>query len=77
MHLDFVEESYWKRCAAKQFAVDCSIVAIHKAKLRAAKQSRIQLEDQKKYTQEEALRLENLKREEEHQKFTEKRELEK
>ena len=77
MHLDFVEESYWKRCAAKQFAVDCSIVAIHKAKLRAAKQSRIQLEDQQKHTQEEALRLENLKREEERQKFTEKRELEK
>jgi hypothetical protein len=40
MHLDFVEESYWKRCAAKQFAVDCSIVALHKAKLKAAKQSR-------------------------------------
>ena len=40
MHLDFVEESYWKRCAAKQFAVDCSIVALHKAKLKAAKRSR-------------------------------------
>jgi len=37
MHLDFVEESYWKRCAAKQFAVDCSLVAMHKAKLKATK----------------------------------------
>ena len=54
MHLDFVEESYWKRCAAKQFAVDCSIVALHKAKLKAAKESRHLLEEKQRKVQEEA-----------------------
>ena len=40
MHIDFIEESYWKRCAAKQFAVDCSIVALNKAKMKVTKQTK-------------------------------------
>lgn len=39
MHVDFVEEAYWKRCAAKKFAHDCSLAAVHKAKLRAANEN--------------------------------------
>jgi len=35
MHMDFVEEAYWKRCAAKKFALECSQVALKKGKIRA------------------------------------------
>lgn len=76
MHVDFVEEAYWKRCAAKKFAAECASVAIHKAKLRSARQQRTDLEDKQRAVIEEQMRQENLKREEERRAIVEKREQE-
>ena len=58
MQLDFVEESYWKRCAAKKFAVDCSLVALNKAKLRVTKQIKRDYEEKKNSSLFEAIRVE-------------------
>ena len=51
MHLDFVEEAYWKRCAAKKFATDCSLLALHKAKLRVTRTTLQQIEDKQREEQ--------------------------
>lgn len=59
MHVDFVEESYWKRCAAKRFATECAVVALRKAKLRTAKNQRSELEDKERAVVLEAELLEN------------------
>lgn len=32
MHLDFVEEAYWKRVSALKFAMACKPIALEKAK---------------------------------------------
>jgi hypothetical protein len=74
MHLDFVEEAYWKRCAAKKFATDCSVLALHKAKLRASRTTRKQIEDKQREEHEEIIRAEQTRREEERQRIAEKRE---
>jgi hypothetical protein len=74
MHLDFVEESYWKRCAAKKFAIECSALALHKAKLRAARSGRQLIEERQREEKAEVMRAEQARREEERQRLAEKRE---
>ena len=74
MHVDFVEEAYWKRAAAKRFAFDCAAVALHKAKLRTTRNSIKDLEDKQRAVLEEARRVEMTRREEERQRLAEKRE---
>ena len=34
MHMDFVEEAYWKRCMAMKLALECKEVALKKARRR-------------------------------------------
>lgn len=76
MHVDFVEEAYWKRAAAKKFANDCAAVALHRAKLRTTRNQIKDLEDKQRAVLEEARRVEIARREEDRQKLAEKKEKE-
>ena len=63
MHMEFVEEAYWKRLQASRIARECRVVAIQKAKQRAQrlveeKQRQQQLVEQKK--REEELKAKEL-----------------
>ena len=37
MHMEFVEESYWKRIQAARLARECRVVALRMAKQRSAR----------------------------------------
>ena len=37
LHMDFVEEAYWKRVQASRIAQECRIVALRKAQERATR----------------------------------------
>ena len=79
MHMDFVEEAYWKRCQAMKLALECKEVALKKAKRRirtAREKEAIAAQQAEQAAEQERLAAE-ARREAEQREQLEKEKLEK